>query len=166
MYNSEFKIGIDSLRHDPKLVEAMSELAFNALDDDLRFQLSNIDAHLNPCNYYTEEEFNKLSETFKASENLSLFFNNCRSLKANSEALFGHLHNLNLSFDVVGLCETFVNDESRKLYRIDNYTAYHATRKQRTGGGIALYVKSELNHYHRHDLDVFVEVFLNPYLWK
>ena len=42
--NSEFKIAIDSLRHDPKLVEAMSELDFNALDDDLCFQLSNIDA--------------------------------------------------------------------------------------------------------------------------
>ena len=141
--DSEFQSSVLSLRHNSSLVQKLSELHVNPLDGNLRSQLGS-NGSGTPCNYYTEEEFVDLSRTRKMS--LSLFFNNCRSMNANSESIFGHIHSLGLKFDILGFCETFLNSETEKLYGVSDYKSYHANRIHRSGGGVSLYIRLQLVH--------------------
>ena len=87
--------------------------------DDL---LENLDADLNhfneiyPClrdtfssQYYDTEKFN--SELCRSSEDdFSIIYVNVRSLRMNGDALEGYLSVLKRKFDIICLCETWINE--------------------------------------------------------
>ena len=59
---------------------------------------------------------------------------------------------LNISFSVIGVSETWLNDSSKSLYNIPTYSFLSNTRKDKSGGGVGLFIKSDLNVKPRTDL--------------
>ena len=69
-------------------------------------------------------------------------FHNVRSAKGrNMEMLEAGLRRWNVRWDVVGLAETWLAEESEAGFRVEGYGAVCASRKERSGGGLALPVK-------------------------
>ena len=61
--------------------------------------------------------------------------------------------------DLLGVSETKLNDTFPDgQFHIDNYVL---NRKDRTshGGGVALYVRSDITHRRRHDLEIIIDNF-------
>ena len=61
---------------------------------------------------------------------------------------------LKFKFDVICISETWLCDNTKDLYCISNYNAYHCTRPSR-GGGVSVYVS---NKFSSRKLDVCVEL--------
>ncbi len=64
-----------------------------------------------------------------------------------------HLLHQNKNLDILGLCETFLNDHfSSSEFMLPNYQLYRKDRKS-NGGGVILYIKSSIPGVQRTDLD-------------
>ena len=51
---------------------------------------------------------------------------------------------LNYKFDIIAISETWVSELEHNKFNINGYDVYHTNRKNKRGGGVALYVKQEL----------------------
>ena len=60
--------------------------------------------------------------------------------------------NINFKFSLIGISETWLNDSSPSV-DIDGYSFVHKGKENRSGGGVGLYVSSNLNFKFRCDLD-------------
>ena len=70
---------------------------------------------------------------------LSMVFHNVRSAKGpGMELLEAELRRWGVQWDVVGLAETWLDVESEKGLAVAGYGAVCASRKGRTGGGVAI----------------------------
>ena len=62
-----------------------------------------------------------------------------------------------VQWDVVGLAETWMDDESEKNLTVQGYSVVCASRKQKGGGGVAVLVREGLTYRERPDLGTFIE---------
>ena len=88
----------------------------------------------------------KLQQT---TNGLNLLHLNIRSLKSNKESLIDLLENCKnnrVQIDVILLCETYVTDYNIHLCQIDGYELHSHSRKNSHGGGVCIFIKSELTH--------------------
>ena len=110
----------------------------SAIDSGSNFYNSvNID-----CQYYT---MNKFNDSNFNNRGISLVHFNARSLKCNFNSICDCINNLNYSFDVIAISETWIDDSFDVNYiNIDGYNLYHINRNYKKGGGVALYVKNNL----------------------
>ena len=69
---------------------------------------------------------------------------NARSLNSNFREIDDNLSSLNYKFDIIAISETWVSEPEHNKFNINGYDVYHTTRKNKIGGGVALYVKQEL----------------------
>lgn len=133
-----------SLKFNPILPGSINKgLAIsNNLDPDSNFYSKSFS-----CNYYTEYKFNEMmpSLSLNHSDNLSFFHLNIRSLSRNWDSLTNVLANLNTKFSIIGISETWLQTLTHSV-DIDDYTFIHNYRSgpNRSGGGVGLYVASEL----------------------
>ena len=119
--------------------------------------------HVHDSKYYTPQEFNN---TFSYTpDNISLLHINSRSLNRNFEYFENLLHSLNnFSFSVIGISETWLNQNSPDIFNLPNYTFIRADRKGRRGGGVAFYIAQNLNFKIRSDIklsqaeSLFIEI--------
>ena len=108
------------------------------------------------CNYYSPEQFNDL-DTSKA---VSAFCINCQSITSHWDALHDLLCTMNSDtnkLDFIGLTEIFYIHDNVN-YSIDGYhPILYKTRpaNMRGRGGVALYIKENLQYTVRQDLSVF-----------
>ena len=58
--------------------------------------------------------------------------------------------------DIILLCETFLNERNNDLYQISGYQFISKCRTQKGCGGVAMYVKNDLNYKIRNDLSIFI----------
>ena len=109
---------------------------------------------LDTCDYYLEEQFNEQTSQY-SNENFSLFHLNVRSLNKNFDNLLNHLSMLNTQFSVISLSETWNKDDdddeefenekkndSSDSFEIKGYEFEQNCRKERQGGGVAMYIKT------------------------
>ena len=96
---------------------------------------------------------------------LRLLHINSRSISKNFDSVESLLQSLtNFSFSVIGLSETWLHVNSPDMYNIPDYDMLHADRKEGRGGGVALYVKTNIDYRLRKDIhvegveDIFIEV--------
>ena len=61
---------------------------------------------------------------------------------------------LKSDFSVIGLSETWLTDETSDLYSINGYSFEPVCRKNKSGGGVAICVKSGISYVIRNDLCV------------
>jgi hypothetical protein len=98
-------------------------------------------------------EFNKLiSNTNISNNNFSCLHVNIRSLNKNMDKLLQLTASLNLEFSVICVTETWVNDLNNSLLNIPGYNCVMKPRYNRIGGGVALYVRNDLQYSVRNDL--------------
>ena len=62
-----------------------------------------------------------------------------------------------MQWDVIGLAETWLDEESEKGVAVEGYSVVCASRKKKAGGGVALLVRDGLTYRERPDLGTFTE---------
>ena len=139
-----------SLRFNPLLSETYKKFSLSSHHDpDANFFTELVD-----CEYYTEENFNEMLHQKNISEVnncLSLLHLNIRSLHRNLDSLTTLLKNLELRFSFIGITETWLRDSSHHT-DISGYNFVHNPRKDRTGGGVGLYLADNFDFKCRPDL--------------
>ena len=73
------------------------------------------------------------------------------------ELLEAEMRRWAVQWDVVGLAETWLDEVSEKMVAVGGYGALCASRKEGTGGGVALLVRDGLSYRERPDLGLFIE---------
>ena len=139
-----------SLRFNPLLSETYKKFSLSSHHDpDANFFTELVD-----CEYYTEENFNEMlhqKNILEVNNCLSLLHLNIRSLHRNLDSLTTLLKNLELRFSFIGITETWLRDSSHHT-DISGYNFVHHPRKDRTGGGVGLYLADNFDFKCRPDL--------------
>lgn len=89
----------------------------------------------------------------------SFFHLNCRGLShnwENFETLLSELHNDVFSFDFVGVSEAYRCDMDTRLTLPGYHPLITRCRLNARGGGVALFIKSEIQYKIRDDLSIFL----------
>ena len=105
------------------------------------------------CNYYDEPQFNELCSLMPANM-FSSFHLNIRSLPCNYDSFLHYLSSLKHDFSVMALTETWLTEDSKEIYKLPNYNSAHHVRKNRKGGGVSLFVRSDYDFKTRDDLSM------------
>ena len=95
-----------------------------------------------------------------------------RSVKKNLDKLETYLNTLGFPFSIVALSETWLQDTTCTLYNLPGYSFIEQHRRERTGGGVGLFIKEGIHYFERPDLkysddnleSVFIEVDKDSFL--
>ena len=93
------------------------------------------------CKYYSGNYFNDNQISINC---LSFIHLNARSLNSNFKEIEDYLSSLNHKFDIIAISETWANESNEQTFTFHGYDAFHTVRKNKRGGGVALYVTQEL----------------------
>jgi hypothetical protein len=106
------------------------------LDPDLNFN------DLMPSNsrYMIESEVNELVRDKPCNSGMSFLHINCRSLIGNFDRFRVLTTNLLDSFSVIGVSETWLNDDTFNMVNLPGYNFISNHRRGKTGGGVGLYL--------------------------
>ena len=114
---------------DPLELNNIHIATFDDVDPDLNYYNSTIHNNFN-CNYYFEDTFNdKLKRTFSNVSTFSLTHLNIRSAQKNVHNFDTYLNNINNRFDIVGLCETWLNENNVERHGLAGYSHEFNLRK-------------------------------------
>ena len=109
------------------------------------------------CEYYSNRNLLSKVRTLPRDA-FSVYHTNIRSIQKNFDIFVHSLDELNYSFDVIGLTETWLRDEPDSLLTIPNYNIEYKNR-HKTGGGVMLYIKSSFSYKLRPDIFQFSDFF-------
>ena len=118
-------------------VELNEDFGDSHIDTDVNYFSFCNDA-LYRCQYYLEDSFNKVVR-------------NVRIMQKNYNSFLHYLENLDLTFSVIGLSETWLNNSVKDLYAISGYNDVHLCSERR-GGGVSLYIDKSIEFHQRLDL--------------
>ena len=123
--------------------------------------LSNLLHSKNSCQYsdITDGVLEKMS--FDASTIINILHINIHSFHKNSDSLILLLKDLldrGIVVHVIGICESFLTEQSKCLANLENYQGYHKCRNMRLGGGVSLYLHDSVSFVKFLD-SLFVEDF-------
>lgn len=104
--------------------------------------------------YYDGDKFNTEIKTLNKTNKFALLHLNIRSVPKNLHNLSSYLQCLDMSFDIIGLTETWINETNKNLYNIKKYVHKESFRKVKRGGGVSLYVKEGLSFTEREELSI------------
>ncbi len=129
---------------------------------DLHDNDTNPDPLQTRSNYH---DIKSLCDTVKASQNhngfnVSALHLNIQSLPAKLDGLKQLIANFqeeHVFIDFILLCETFLNDRNSDFCNIPGYKLIHNNRTKKTRGGVAMYIKSNIQYKLRNDLAIFEE---------
>ncbi len=129
----------------------------NDNDQDENF-LTNI---LADSKYYDVEEMITFVKSLHTeNQQFKILHLNIQSLSAKFEKLkllLSHLEEQDIVLDVVLLCETFLHEGNMHLFKLPGYNLICKNRTHMKGGGVAIYVRSNIAYSLRDDISVFVE---------
>lgn len=79
---------------------------------------------------------------------LSLNVRSLRNKFSLFELFLNSLHDLGVVVDVIMLTETFLSRDESEFYNIEGFNSFHLTRQNRSGGGMAFFIKNchKVNH--------------------
>ena len=136
------------------------DLRLDPYDDEVREALEGVSTAARDCAYVGGDRiFERLRGlASKGGCSLSLLCHNIRSAKGPSlELLDGELRRWGIHWDVIGLVETWLDEESEKALTLKGFQAVCASRKKKAGGGVALLLRDGLVYRERPDLGSFIE---------
>ena len=131
----------------------------------------NLPVQTSSC-YYDDSSFNRLYSSDQNLHNMfSAIFLNIRSASKNLESFHNYLHLLNHEFPIIGLAETWLNQDNELLCTLPNYKYHGELRSTRCGGGVCFLVKDHINFKPRRDIDefsdhlesIFIEIMHIPF---
>ena len=136
-------------------IDLFETLLFNPLSINQCFAFNdenNLDPDRNilfksaPSKYFIEDEVNSLfSGQSKNNIDFSLMHINARSLYAHLDSLKSLLTRLTKQFSIIGISETWLND-NYDLVNIQGYSYISNHRKDKTGGGVGIYLQDTLDY--------------------
>ena len=136
------------------------DLRFDPYDDEVRETLGGVGAAVGTCSYHGGDKLMECLKRFssKAKCGLSLLCHNIRSAKGPGlELLDGELRRWGVKWDIIGLVETWLDEESEKALTVQGFQAVCASRKKKAGGGVAILIRDGMVYRERPDLSSFVE---------
>lgn len=90
------------------------------------------------CDYYFCDDSNI---NLQSNYALSITSYNISSIPLHFDSFCDQcINTLNINFDVIGLCETRLNNNISSIYCIDKYNSFYQN-KNTSGGGLAIYLK-------------------------
>ena len=105
---------------------------------------------------YLEDSFNAQRDKLLVNkDSLSLLHFNIRSCQKNFPEFQNYLCNLDISFSIIGLTETWFSDSNFTGFKYDDYTVLSKHRTNRIGGGVSLLIKDGIPYSDRNDLSIF-----------
>ena len=126
----------------------------NEIDPDNNFLL---DINEN-CRYYTDEQFNQ--NINKNQGNLSIIHFNSRSLNKNFKDIKDYLLNFSQPFQIITMCETWINSGDVSDFELDGYELIHVNRQCKRSGGVAIYVDNSIRFTVIDDMTTVVDDFV------
>ena len=143
------------LSNSPKIEHINSVLSYKNLDlKQLLDDESN--SVLNECNYIMPEDVHEITSGL----DLKIMHINIRSLPNKMDELkmlIDKANSNNSHYDIILVCETFINDHNKHQCALDNYVLFEKHRSSKKGGGVAIYVHNSINVEERNDLNIFIE---------
>ena len=132
----------------------------NWLNTQLDGNISN-DTNLNEISSHSYE-IDDLKHLLKPNESMkyTAIHINIHSLPAKIDklrTLISSLQNINIEIQFLLLCETFLSDNNYNLYKIPGYNLICKNRPTGKRGGIAMYIKDNINYRIRPDLEINIE---------
>ena len=123
-------------------------------DPDIQFYQNQCNSTLNSCDYYLEDSFNKkmLEYIQKPGNYLSMVHVNIRSAMKNLDNFSHYIQGLDHVFPLIGLTETWFKPDNKDCIGMQGYRAEHNCRTNRTGGGVSLFIREDLEYSTREDL--------------
>ena len=148
----------------------MDEMLSNYTELDLRYlydrttQYENIEtnpfnlADIN-SNYYDVNDIlpDKFSHNNFQCKMLHLNIQGLSSKFDQLQTLLSELSDAHVEIDYILLCETFVNDDNAHLFKLPNYNFIYKNRKIKSKGGVAIYIRDNIQYNLREDLSIFIE---------
>ena len=135
--DNEFKSALQSLASEVPLdFEALDKLIFNPfewnydvitpmneLDPDLQYFSHSCFSNNYLCDYHTEETFNNYTTKHKINSglNISIYAHNVRSLPKHDTELRSFLSGLDTQIEIIGLTESWLNENNKDLFGLDGY---------------------------------------------
>ena len=153
-------------------------MPFELNDKDHRSALCDIDPDLHfyqefnqatvKCNYYLEIKFNDEISKPNGKKDASSFSHvNIRSARQNLCNFGNYLNGLNHYFTVIGLSETWLNDNDSDLYGLCGYKLIGHHRGNRAGGRVTVCVQDHVCLKERPELSYLVKIVNQSSLkWK
>ena len=129
------------------------------IDPDLQY--FNVFANrLSCCDYHLEDSFNKKCRDLRIDQTcFSLLHTNIRSVPKNLINFTNYLDLLCIKFSVIGLTETWLQENNVDCYGIEGYKTVNKYRSARQGGGVSLFIVDRLPYILRDDL-----VYMNDHI--
>ena len=84
-----------------------------------------------------ENEISDLIDETKDGSDFSLLYLNCRNLIGNFDKFKILTRNLRKSFSIIGVSETWLNDETSDLVNFSGYNFISNHRLNKVGGGVS-----------------------------
>ena len=105
--------------------------------------------------YYDNHEFHKLRKQLHQTNDFSLFYINICSLNVNLENFETLISNLEFSFSVIAVSETWTpkGKIEVKPSKLEGYQNYHENKRSSIKSGCSFYVKEGIKFKPRKDLD-------------
>jgi hypothetical protein len=107
----------------------------------------------NSCSYIFDHD-----DVTATSNDFSILHLNPRSFSKNVDQINAFLSNLNHTFSIIALSETWFKVNGSNLIDIDDYVTISVPRHGRRSGGVAIYVHKTISYRIRNDLNLIHEV--------
>lgn len=110
--------------------------------------------------YFSISQFNSLIASKSGTSKddvLALLHCNIRSISANLSSLLAFTSALNFDFPIIGLSETWLNEDTAPFFQIPNFNSVNVHRTKRRGGGVSLLIRNTLRFKRRPDLDLMTD---------
>ena len=156
----------DMFAEKPLSPDIVQNMVFNPFktNDDVRVPLFDVDPdiqfytdmnylNIRTSNYYSEDLFNTTISNLGFKHPLSFLHSNIRSLKAHHVELEAYLGMLNFEFSILGISESWLTEVNCDLYPLSDYNLIEQHRESRSGGGVCIFVKSDIPFQERSDLN-------------
>ena len=117
------------------------------IDPDLYFYNSTNFNDTIQCNYFDETTFKEVDQ-FKHGRidgALSMCHLNIRSIRKNLGYFEVYLKALDYDFSLIGISETWLQDNTCDLFHLDGYNFFETHRTTKTGGGVGLFINEKIS---------------------
>ena len=124
------------------------------IDPDIQFYRNQCNTSLPNCDYHLEDSFNKKISNLKIKDNcISMTHVNIHSANENLGKFEMYLSNLNHTFPIIGVSESWLKDHNVDTCNMHGYQSEHNFRPIKRGGGVSLFIKNNIEYTVRQDLN-------------
>jgi hypothetical protein len=137
--NSEFETLGSTNRLSQSDLDRLSQLRFNPFQTNQNIALSGnyieLDTWFNTnticCDYFLPKDFRTQNETKNIAKKFSLLHLNIRSISNKFDYFKNLIDTLDISFEIIGLTETWLNDNNMDCFTLNDYEYFGSNRQKK-----------------------------------